>query len=318
VLAVVGAIGSFNLVVDPFNRLGLNRTGVYASTERDAKPHMITWYPHNAVLLGSSKMAYVDPERIDSSEYRFFNAALSAGLPEEMLNFVELYVREEKLVVLEVDLFMMNEAWGAFTRRADTFKRGSVGEELVRLMDYLFSWRIALKSFEALQLARDPQGVTFLQPSGVRNAGPDLKVSNALSAPDYTRPLQILEAATYGNFTYSEQRLGDLRQIRGVLERRGIQYVVIVPPTNRQVLELIERLPKARSALARFRIDVKDIFPRVIDYSDSRFSADEYYFRQDPFHFLPDTGAEVLTDALARNRAGAARKPRLGAYSYGK
>jgi hypothetical protein len=146
-LAVLLALGALNAWFDPFIRLGFNQGSLYTATERDAKPHMIGRYRHNAVLLGSSKMAYVDPDQFSANGYVFFNAAVSGGMPEEMLNFVEHYVRSEKLVVLEVDLFMMNEGVNAFPRRAETFRRGTLREELARLLDYLLGWRVGLKSY---------------------------------------------------------------------------------------------------------------------------------------------------------------------------
>jgi hypothetical protein len=299
-LTILMCVGSVNAWFDPFVRLGLNTGAVYSSTERDAKPHMIGRYPHNAVLLGSSKMAYVDPDQISAHGYRFFNAAISGGRPEEFLNFVERYVHSEKLIVLEVDLFMMNEAATAFPRRAETFRQGTFRQEFARLLDYLLSWRVGLKSYESWKLEAHHSYAPYLKASGGRNAVEDLKASNALSAPDYAHALDVLKLGAYGNFKYSEQRVEDLRRLRKILDDRGITCVAIMPPTNTHVRDLINSLPEARSALDRFRSDMKLVFPDIIDYS-TQYSEDKYYFRHDPFHFLPVTGASFVVDALTRH-----------------
>ena len=66
VLAVLQIIAAINIAVDPFGFFGTNHVGYYYNSERELKQKQIRNYPHRALLLGNSKMAYVDPDLLRS------------------------------------------------------------------------------------------------------------------------------------------------------------------------------------------------------------------------------------------------------------
>src|SRR2546429_9163556 len=97
-----GAIGLLNYVVDPYNRFGNNRLGVYISAERESKSTEVQRYPHNALLLGNSRMAMIPVA--GASGFRFFNAAFAGATAEELYYFIIHYAKKEELVVLGTEL----------------------------------------------------------------------------------------------------------------------------------------------------------------------------------------------------------------------
>ena len=101
VLLILQSIAAVNIAVDPFGFFGLNQVGFFFNAEREFKPRQIHVYPHRALLLGNSKMAYVDPD--DLPGYGFFNAAFSAAKPEEMLAFLEKNIDGVELIALALD-----------------------------------------------------------------------------------------------------------------------------------------------------------------------------------------------------------------------
>ena len=40
------------------------------------------------------------------------------------------------------------------------------------------------------------------------------------------------------------------------------------------------------------------IFPNAANFIGSRYTAERYYFRQDPHHYLPETGAAMISELL--------------------
>src|SRR5262245_59355810 len=105
--ALVTLIATTNWRVDPFNRLGRNQLGVYSSSERDAKPKMIREYTHDGLIIGSSRITYIDPLLV--RRYTLFNAGFSSAMPEEILNFLHVFAIDQKLVILGLDFLMFNE-----------------------------------------------------------------------------------------------------------------------------------------------------------------------------------------------------------------
>jgi hypothetical protein len=83
-------------LVDPFVRFNFDMDNISLWREREGKPWLIAIYPHNAVLLGTSKLAHVDPSDVDRDEYTFFNASFAGALPEEIWSFLRVFVPDSK------------------------------------------------------------------------------------------------------------------------------------------------------------------------------------------------------------------------------
>src|SRR5664279_429594 len=100
--ALAGGLGLLNYWVDPYNRFGNNRLGVYISAERESKAIELRRYPHNALLLGNSRIAMIPAAQLNG--FRFFNGAFGGATAEEIYYFVYHYATRQDMVVLGVDL----------------------------------------------------------------------------------------------------------------------------------------------------------------------------------------------------------------------
>ena len=99
--AVVLASALLDYGIDPYGNFGNNRLGVFISAEREAKPVLLRRYPHDALLVGNSKMGLIPARQLEG--FRFFNASFAGATAEEEYYCVEHFATHQKLVVLEID-----------------------------------------------------------------------------------------------------------------------------------------------------------------------------------------------------------------------
>lgn len=77
-------------------------------------------------------------------------------------------------------------------------------------------------------------------------------------------------------------------------------------PDNDSFIPLIHELGLYPIYL-KFRQDVCRIFPDAFDFSESQWSGIDYRFKNDPGHFLPTVGTEMIEELLAAHNARARR-----------
>jgi hypothetical protein len=284
--------------VDPKARFNFDINNITLYRERAGKTWLVNRYPHNAVLIGTSKLAQVNPADVDTPELQFFNASFSGALPEEILGYVRAFVPRAKLVVLSFDIMMMNEETWKFLGETD-WQQPSLKDTLISHFQYLNDRDVLMEALQQVWEGIPRPGK--LLPNGARDAPGDLARSTAMAAPDFERPLAVMQGAAFNVFAYSQHRVTAIEDIKTLLEQRHIPYVVLISPENRQMLEMIRTSPAAW-ALDRFRADIRRIFPNVLDYSDSWVSADENFYKFDPLHYLPSVGASMVREALACSR----------------
>ena len=121
--AVAGGLALLNYVVDPYNRFGHNRLGVYISAERESKSMQVRHYSHNALLLGNSRMAMVPADRLNG--FHFFNGAFGGGTAEEAYYFAP-----------QGQTKIMNEGWASFWHSTIMTQKTLHPSELVDYADH--------------------------------------------------------------------------------------------------------------------------------------------------------------------------------------
>jgi hypothetical protein len=309
-----------NWIVDPFDRLGRNQLGVYSSSERDAKPQMIQVYRHDGIVIGSSRITYIDPELVHN--YALFNAGFSQAMPEEIYDFIRLFGQHEKIVIIGLDFLMFNErefplSVGAFAHvhpveivdsRSFTF------EDAQHLRDYLVSWNVFVSSLRTLVSGaitrREPP---FLSLAGNRNAEVALK-RDAATTMDYSETIAYWRTNILFDFQYSVKRIDILREMQRFLKERGIPYIVFINPENARVMDLIRSLGLYGLDL-KFRSDVAGVFPDLVDLSESKWAATDFYFKRDPGHYLPAAGSAMINEMIEARadlrRSNNGRGPRV-------
>lgn len=301
--ALVGLSALLTWTVDPYGALGHNSVGIYASSERDAKPPLMRAMDPDTVLVGSSIVGYIDPSALGP---QVFNAAFSAAMPEEIVNFLRHQVDPGTRVVVGLDAHMMNSH--AYPLQPDTYATPPTASDLLA---YVFGLRPAWAAIEALAasaLGRPPS----LLPNGQRDTRERMRRHDDLEAPEHGRWLSYLETHHFADFHYDPARLDALYDLHQVAKDKKLELYVFINPLSAPVRDLIARLPAAE-AVERFRADVQEALPGAVDLSYAPDLADtDLFFRFDPFHYLPQTGQRVLRRVMARapvHRPAAAEPP---------
>ncbi|CAA7622626.1 hypothetical protein MTBLM5_50047 [Magnetospirillum sp. LM-5] len=285
--AVCAAAAVLTAVVDPFGRLGRAPWGLYASTERDAKPHLARLGRHDALIIGSSKTAIIDPATLPAS-WRFLNASFASAVPEEIADFLDSYAGQTRLVLIGLDFYMMNEQGFPASRGAFAARGGQA------VASYLLSGSAAIASLDTLWRA-----VVKGEPPGVAvPAGNRVKADDAPGAQiDDRATLAMLRARHYRNVRYAEWRLARLAETVERLQARGVTVKVFINPLTPVIYHLLQSLPAWQDFL-RFRADVARYFPGSKDLSWSDLSDRNGFYAADPFHYKPEVGRRLVAAVL--------------------
>lgn len=285
---LLGGVG-INWSVDPDNLFGNNWTGIYVDNDRFAKKQLVKSYPHDAILIGSSKVATIDPDDLRGRQY--FNASMVGVVPEEFLFFLRDNVENVDLVVMGLDFYMFNERESPFVEDKTEIPRGATDG-----LSYVFSANILRAAIDSVY--KHLSGVTpLVLNDGQRNPDFKIRADRIFNAPEYAKILKYLDESHYASFTYSTRRVEVLREIKRLMEQRGTKLIVFINPLNAEVLKLLQNKPEWR-AFMRFRQDVATVFPDVRDLSDSDWSAPEKYYFSDPWHYRPDVGADMINSLV--------------------
>lgn len=287
-------------MVDPYGALGHNSIGIYAESERQAKPAMLHASGSRTILIGSSKVSYIDPGVLGPTA---FNAAFSAAMPEEIVNFLRHHVPRGSLVVIGLDSFMMNTH--AYPLAPDTFAEVP---SITDTLSYLFGLRPAWAAVTALTshaIGTPPA----LLPHGQRNAIGQIERHNAMTGFDHAHWLNHVRTQYFSDFVYAPERATALHEMRQVAKERNLTLHVFINPLSEPVRTVIASLPAAED-VQRFRADVRQALPGAVDLSmDPDFADPALYFRFDPFHYLPATGADALRKVMAQPPVATTQEP---------
>ena len=285
-MALLGA--AINLAIDPFNRFGMNKLGVLSSNERVSKKAQLRLVSHDALLMGSSMVAYIDPAPLPC--HVFYNAAFASALPEEILNFLQEEQLEPKLILLGLDPYMMNER--SYPLAARHYERL---DDWTESAAYLFSLNVLKNAFMAVGADYVRSGL--LEPRGNRNAAQLLKRNSEMATHNYENAIRALIESDYRGFRYSDARLGVIKEIRDMALRRNIRLKVFLNPMNEDLHQSLSRIGM-EATIRRFREDMRAILPDLADFTDSSFARRDNYFRFDPYHYLPIAGDAMMRSLL--------------------
>lgn len=287
-VGLVALAGLLNFSVDPYGLLGRNRLGIFVSNERITLPGLVNLEPHDVMLLGNSRIAYVDPDEVGCEPV--FNGAFGGAQPEEILSFLQEFGAGTRVAAIGFDLIMFdaaNRPWQAAPFDPET---------RLSPLAYVFSLDVVGDSLKTIQESR--AGEPFaLSPNGQRNPEEEWTIHRALEAPDYTRVLEHM-ADRYRNYIRSDRRLATLVPLREWIDANEVTPVAFLNPLHPEIRELLESHGRGEE-LAAVRAAIRNVFPDLVDLTRSEWSAPEGFFRHDPYHFKPETGAAFLRPLLA-------------------
>jgi hypothetical protein len=324
-LLVIAGAGSTVWMINPLHRL-LTTDRQKAFCDPAALSGVSGWSAkalvfqnerYDAIIVGSSKIFYVDPALY--KYYHFVNGGLGAATPEALYELLDAYAVNVKVVVLALDFYMFNEARFGY----------SSADQLKELSDRFRAPHDERSPFEVL-LSSIKQNIPYLLSVKVLTQGllgtnktthreprlmprGNLNVSGRLDDQDrrersegqqikripYDLQLQVLRTH-YMPYVFSDRRIDDLKKIRDLMAQRGIPLLVQINPVNAEEKALIDSLP-SRVEFDRYRSAVQQVFPTVSDYSGPEYANPKYYFDADPIHFLPSTGAMLVNQQLEKS-----------------
>jgi hypothetical protein len=301
---LAATIGLFNYFVDPYGVFGQNRLGIYITAEREYKSAEVKRYPHDALLVGNSRMAMIPVQGLNG--FSFFNAGLGGGTAEEAYYFLYHFAHNQKLVILSVELGQGDPV----PLKGDIFApltlTGALNN-LLNLQTVEYSVRTIYSHYTGVLVS--------LRADGSFDAKPWF---DRWDKPDPAHLAFVVEKLGRGYWTYagaSTLPMTFYRKIADCLRQRGITCVVVVPP----LYEAVAGRLRDASAVAKYqawRSRLQEIFPLVVDLSTSPYCAEENFFKDDPVHFKPEVGVRLLNaevipvaERAMRKKDTAAEKP---------
>ena len=281
-IGLTGGMALFNFVIDPFNRFGHNRLGVYISAERECKSHYVQQYPHDALLVGNSREIRIPPA--DLHGFRFFNGAFSGATCEEMYFFIEHFARHQRLVILAVDAGLSDPP----ELHGDIFAPAGLTSDFDNLLNVQTTEYSVRTIFESLSKNPQPIGRDGLVPPGsaAQNADQDDPQRAAYVIQLLQRRLEQYRCPPMTNMSF-------LVKIRDCLQQRGIACVVVVPPIHEALAQPLQS-GTAGDEIVKWKQQLHAIFPQVIDLSFGSYNAAANFYRADPVHFKPEVGVRLM------------------------
>jgi hypothetical protein len=278
----------FNYLVDPYDRFGNNRMGVYIMAEREMKATEIERFPHTALLAGNSRIAFIPAA--DLKGFRFFNGAFGGASAEEVYWFLLHHAHRQELVVLGIDLTLREPT----APQGDIFRRGdwaATAENLVNLQTFEYSLKTLIRHFSG-----EPG---HYLPDGSRSGGEWSKHADREDAKLAQSHLQTAKHIMADILAPSLRSMPYpyYRKIADLLRGRKIPLVVVLPPIHEEVFHHLETMNLMGEYHAWVE-EVRQIFPDVLNLTASRFSAAAGFYALDPVHYKPEVGVSFMNEEV--------------------
>ncbi len=318
---------------DPFDKFDTRPKTVYGLSRVQDFGGLLGWqtkaaltrlYPHNAIVVGTSKLLDIDPK--DLAFFDYFNASEANANLDDISNYLDIAADGMKLVVLGIDFLQFNDSANrALDRNAreqvrlafDPGDPNAGRSDFSRLrapgfpanIQYLLNGHAILQGLVQLALrpGDDCAGEIVLYPGGNYNKISILSQqqseetdSRAIDERSYQVQLDHLRTVNYANFKYSEKSEAALRIIKKKLAQKGIAIVAFLNPINDRELPLLRDMGLSRD-YNRFIKAVTDIFGDDAKIPLQDYGDPKYFYDFDAIHFLPQTGAAVVNRMVARH-----------------
>lgn len=286
-VGLTAGLALLNYIVDPFDWYGHNRLGVYISADRQFKATQVRRYPHDALLLGNSRMGVVPPDQLNG--FRFFNGAFPAASAEDIYYFILHFAQKQRLVILSV------EPGGGDPAQllGDLFEQPDISgvlNNLFNLQTVEYSIRTVSEHFRGTPNPMHPNG------SGDMSFWVKIADQDRPAWRDYQ--LANLKRDHAGFSNPAKERMSFYVRIAECLQQRGITCVILVPPLHEEVVKHIQSLPDCAAAYRQWHQLLGTIFPHIVDLSYSSYGAAQNFYNSDPIHFRSETAVRMLNDEV--------------------
>ncbi len=282
----VGLPVLLNYLVDPYDRFGNNTMGVFIMAERELKPSEVVRFPHNALMIGNSRIASIPAVKVNG--FKFFNASFAAATPEEIYYFLEHYAHKEELVVIGIDMCARDPG----VLKGDIFRPGdfaSVSEHLVNLQTVEYSLKTVFSHWGGKPSRYLPDGSLAAPEWG--NAG---KLDDPTAGKRY---LDDMKAHMVLNVVPAPRSLSFCRKIADTLRARNIPVVVVMPPIHEAVFRHVGEM-NLQGRYEEWVAEVTSIFPNVVNLTGSPYGSASNFYLRDPLHYKPETGVQFMNEVV--------------------
>lgn len=286
--ATLAVIVTANFFVDPLAHFRVS-DALFFSSDRQVKARLVETRKFDGLLLGSSKVAVIQPE-LAFPDQNVMNGAIGGARPEEILKFLQSRSLEIKWLGIGFDLVMFNENYNAYrVGEADTTSYST--------LHYLLS--IDTFFYSILTLYRRYVDDTVPQYTEFGALNPVVSANLACTAIrcDHARAMQNLKSNHFSSeFDLSSRRLEDVGKIAEWASRNKIDIVVWLNPLNGKVSDFIKQ--RLSSEMQSVRNVLMQKFGHFVDFSES-YPDDHFYGKTDPFHFQSWVGTEMTAKCIA-------------------
>lgn len=300
---LAGGLALLNFLVDPYDLYGVNRLGVYISADREFKSTEVRRYPHNALLVGNSRMGVVPVKQLEG--FRFFNGAVAGASTEETYYFLYHFAKKQQLVVLGLDLGACDPPY----LKGDIF----APQGCKAILDNLFNLKTVEYSLRTIMehLSGHPDPMfadgSFDMTYWYKTADVEDPARRDYQLAEMKHAAECFTCAPLERMSYLAKTAKCLRQ-------RSIPCVIVINPLHEEVAKCFQE-PRLRSAARAWLANLKALFPNVVDLSFSRYGAADGFFRSDPAHFKPDVAVRMLNAEVIPVALAALHQPALSGAS---
>ena len=299
---ILGLVALANWYIDPYGYWGRLPFGTYQDgTFRDLKARVISRGNYKTLLFGASTTVGTDPDSI--SGCNIYNAAFNGQRPTEILYIMRNFVTDDtKTIIIAFDFFFFNQA-----TEAEYINPNFGKYSLKDILAYTVSSTTIKQSHYTLREWRRIKNGTrkigsAINPNGQREAKSIIEADAARTEYDFAKEIKWFHQGFLNNYNLSSTQTRALSAIKEEAANKGIKLVVAINPLSEFMFSYIHEKEMGKD-FAQFRALVKSVFPEVIDLSQSEFSNNLGFLKNDPVHFHPDTGAAVLKHITAQSKA---------------
>ena len=282
----VGAPVLLNYLVDPYDRFGNNTTGIFIMAEREMKNTEVERWPHDALLLGNSRIANIPVAPL--AGFRFFNGAFPAASAEELYWFIHHHAHRQKVIIIGIDMGTQDPP----VLQGDIFRRddwAAVADNLVNLQTVEYSLKTLISRWSGKRSRYLPDGgMTELE-----GTKPETQ-EDALAGKIH---LQNLKGAMASRLAGPPWSLSFFRKISDELRVRKIPCVIVMPPIHEEVNGHL-KAQHLEGAYQAWVDEMKAIFPNIVNLTSSRYSAAAGFYARDPVHYKPEVGVRFMNEKV--------------------
>lgn len=259
----------FVLAVDPFNYFGISNF-IPLETKR------VVAYIENPALFNLIEYSHHPCENITISDSRFADKDLSLVESQTGLKFAELYIFDGMIKDMISGFWFANSRTKLksvylsinfnnffITQRNDLVKSAEtiINDPLM----YAANLNILKSAFKCLKYDSNSLKDTIY------------KIPRTDFESNWTRFLSVTEMRYYKNYSYPQEYLKDLKEIKSYCDKHSINLCFIIPPTNVDMQELVDKndLKSQKEMFVRNLAKISAVydmdFPNTLTYNQELF-----------------------------------------------